>query len=464
MKTAKKIIMPNGEEIQLGGGIENKITNCLLEVPQMIKLELNEGVLTLKAGSQVIVPNGFEEDGVTTRFDYLDIDSDKTYVLNYSTTDKIVLMWDLKYSVLCTERFSIMSSGTTPSNYDQYGTWYDTNANIVKYTNDSGATWISSRSLPIAILDTNGADTIASIDQVFNGFGYIGSTVWVDKGVKGLIPNGRNEDGTLKNIEYTTSKVAIRDVGLTNTDCTYVIVSSNAIVDYRKLVVSETQPTTTYTLWYKPSENILYTTRGNGEPVIVVDGFASLDCYRTSTTISKFAPKQPFRAADQQDVIEKTTNKTLTLTGMSDGYCQQRFVNGDYGVMFRQDGSSFYMLLTNKGNPYGNWNDLRPFSIDLATGTTSFVRPPNYYNVVGLTPWSGMTIDEDCYLDITVYLEVRERRNVYINGCRVISVQSANDNGYAQPVFGNFFGFVKKGSVVQYDANNGIDVWKVRLL
>jgi hypothetical protein len=43
---------------------KNQITNCLLEVPQNIKLELNNGTLTLKKGSKVVVPNGagvFEE-------------------------------------------------------------------------------------------------------------------------------------------------------------------------------------------------------------------------------------------------------------------------------------------------------------------------------------------------------------------------------------------------------------------
>lgn len=36
------------------------ITNCITEIPQDIKLELNNGTLTLKAGSKVYVPNGFE--------------------------------------------------------------------------------------------------------------------------------------------------------------------------------------------------------------------------------------------------------------------------------------------------------------------------------------------------------------------------------------------------------------------
>ena len=79
---------------------DNQITNCLLEVPQNIKLELNDGVLTLKAGSKVIVPNGFEEDGLTPKFDYVTIDSDisfdsplseeQTRFMSYSVNNKIL--------------------------------------------------------------------------------------------------------------------------------------------------------------------------------------------------------------------------------------------------------------------------------------------------------------------------------------------------------------------------------------
>ena len=43
------------------------ITNCITEIPQDIKLELNNGILTLKAGSKVYVPNGFETDAPAAR-------------------------------------------------------------------------------------------------------------------------------------------------------------------------------------------------------------------------------------------------------------------------------------------------------------------------------------------------------------------------------------------------------------
>ena len=49
-----------------------------------------------------------------------------------------------------------------------------------------------------------------------------------------------------------------------------------------------------------------------------------------------------------------------------------RMVSGGYGTMLRNDGSSTYLLLTKKDDPYGGWNDLRPFAINNSTGLVTF--------------------------------------------------------------------------------------------
>ncbi|MBQ4766947.1 hypothetical protein F9U42_07335 [Pectobacterium versatile] len=58
------------------------------------------------------------------------------------------------------------------------------------------------------------------------------------------------------------------------------------------------------------------------------------------------------------------------LTGelISDNPDNYRISYGDYGVYMRNDGASFYTLLTNKGEPYGSYNALRPFRIHLKSG------------------------------------------------------------------------------------------------
>lgn len=47
---------------------------------------------------------------------------------------------------------------------------------------------------------------------------------------------------------------------------------------------------------------------------------------------------------------------------------QIRSVEGNYGVIHRNDGSMYYILLTDSGDAYGGFNSLRPFYINVATG------------------------------------------------------------------------------------------------
>ena len=45
-----------------------------------------------------------------------------------------------------------------------------------------------------------------------------------------------------------------------------------------------------------------------------------------------------------------------------------RIVQGNYGVFLRNDGSSTYFLITNSGDQYGTWGDLRPLYFSNTTG------------------------------------------------------------------------------------------------
>jgi Long-tail fiber proximal subunit, C-terminal, trimerization domain/Putative tail fiber protein gp53-like, C-terminal len=53
------------------------------------------------------------------------------------------------------------------------------------------------------------------------------------------------------------------------------------------------------------------------------------------------------------------------------GSGQVRMTYGNYGVIFRNDGGTLWILLTNSGNANGTFNSLRPFSINLSTGAVS---------------------------------------------------------------------------------------------
>lgn len=178
----------------------SNITNCLTQIPQDVKLELNDGVLTLKAGSKV-----YNGDGTvyTISTDYTPTQSLETAANIFVfpvVNDTQIIAIDL------ISRSLVFSGNVAPTFSGNYAYWFDTTTKRVKYTNNAGTSWSEDRALPMCLASTTN-NKITSIDQIFNGFGYIGSTVFALPGVKGLTPNGRNEDGTLKSIQWMTNTV-----------------------------------------------------------------------------------------------------------------------------------------------------------------------------------------------------------------------------------------------------------------
>ncbi|MEG1691339.1 MAG: phage tail protein [Hafnia sp.] len=69
-----------------------------------------------------------------------------------------------------------------------------------------------------------------------------------------------------------------------------------------------------------------------------------------------------------------------------------RIVYGDYGVFWHQNGNDLYLMLTNRGDPYGAFNDLRPFVVNLTTGKVSIT---NGATIHGLRVESSIAIGTD---------------------------------------------------------------------
>lgn len=201
-------------------------TNRILEIPQDIKLELNDGTLTLKAGSKVYVPNGFEADGTTPKFDYMTLESDKVVGQAGTVTGAFALYRSDNGTCYSAPLLGISSGATAPSSPVTTVTWYDTTNNVIKVYN--GTNWVSGVAFPLCIF-SNSNSLVNSIDQVFNGFGYIGSTVFALPGVKVQTPNGRNEDGTYKSVIRTIDSVRTYDAGAWGTRNLKLIVSGEGL-------------------------------------------------------------------------------------------------------------------------------------------------------------------------------------------------------------------------------------------
>ena len=267
---------------------KNKITNCITEIPQDIKLELNNGTLTLKAGSKLYKPNGKNADD-SNKFDVVVISSDIVvshatstgqYMINYEPSGEWFRNSDIN---------TIYSGESKPTVSSQYAIWYDTANNIIKVTNDTGATWTAEFTLPLC-LTTVTSGTLVSIDQVFNGFGYIGSTVFALPGVKGLIPNGRNADGSLKNTEFTTSRASTQTLSNVTAINTNIRIYSNNVGSGL--------------LYYDLIKNI--NTNSAGDVLLCVNaGNADIESGR----ITSFTPKTAFHAVDWNDYAHELNSK-----------------------------------------------------------------------------------------------------------------------------------------------------------
>ena len=267
---------------------QTHITNCITEIPQDIKLELNNGTLTLKKGSKVYVPNGagkFDEvvitaDASTTRTDSQDC------MVWYNTNTGTVQLFPIM----------LFYSGSIAPTGQQFMFWYDTTNNLCKVTSDNGSTWVTGKTFPLCLVATDGSK-ISKIKQVFNGFGYIGSTVFALPGVKGLIPNGRNADGSLRNIEFTVDKVSTVQAGSTSVGYIGFVngtllrrYSGNSVYDESK------------NIWYNPET-------GNSFQFLYCGDFSEISAKITSLT-----PKLPFRAVDQND-FNKLDEEVVKTSG-----------------------------------------------------------------------------------------------------------------------------------------------------
>lgn len=290
------------------GNWSRNVTNCITEIPQDIKLELNGGTLTLKAGSKVYVPNG------SNVFDVRNITSDTTLAV-VAPNEKILVCVN-RNNVPAGRYLSASTSG--PGATATSGFAYDTTTNIISFYSSSGTMQSTDYSFPIAIVTSDSNGAISSIDQVFNGFGYIGSTTFILPGVKGLIPNGRNTDGTLKNTVMNVTAVQIRTYTGTAEECFFLNVSG--LPGYF----------TAISVAYDAEKNINYRVSNNEKLNNGIFGVLTL----SSGQITSFSPKYAFHAVDYNDsnyiancamLSDRYVDLTLpasggTITAQADGF------------------------------------------------------------------------------------------------------------------------------------------------
>ena len=310
----------------------SNVTNCITEIPQDIKLELNAGTLTLKAGS-------------------------KCYLKTDTTTPSVNIASDLT---------------TTQTTDGTYFAIYNGSAlTTVLKTTYNYSSLPSTYSLPLAVVTVSGG-AISSIDQVFNGLGYIGTAIFILPGISALIPNGLNPDGSCKNIAFTNPSVYVydtpttveRNIGFILDSSGNIINNENSRTENTFVGLAQNRPATVASTqnswWYSTDENQWYNTSGsttaNWQKAYVAflgkrDGTATLTTY--------FENKSAFSAADRNDREffahqAMPSNKVIDLTVGASGTTYTAPADGYFTVKATLSSSSGYVELSADVQGFGS--------------------------------------------------------------------------------------------------------------
>ena len=189
---------------------------------------------------------------------------------------------------------------------------------------------------------------------------YSGNTITVKQGLKVLIPNGRNEDKTLKNIEYTMPEdktINYMSEGIKTFDFTLIYGNTGVYALSQNYQEVDTPPTFYgFAQYYlNTKENIMYFNDHNErwEPrTVAVLGKGKLE----NGVVTSFTPYQPVELIKRTDpqiqapyITETYVNGTSWYRVYSDGWCEQggvssgswneittvflkSFINTDYNI------------------------------------------------------------------------------------------------------------------------------------
>lgn len=189
--------------------------------------------------------------------------------------------------------------------------------------------------------------------------------------------NKSSENYTSRIIESSSGTISVNNVSLTNGTITATTFTGSLVgnadtatklATARDINISDADGTNTGT-------KISFDGSGNGTIKLPSTIKASItgNCSGSSGSCTGLAAKA---TGDGDGNTIKTTYLKLaggTMTGdlkvqTSTGN-QLRLIHGNYGVIFRNDGSNFYVLQTASGSAAdGSWNTARPLTINLSTG------------------------------------------------------------------------------------------------
>lgn len=325
----------------------SQITNCITKIPQDIKLELVDGTLTLKAGSKV-----YDGAGNT-----INITSDINVEYGDITENLVYCVGKTGNYLIATTIMNCSSGATAPVVPSPTRLiWYDTtNKKVYTYNPDSSEK--QEVSLPIFIANSLG-DNKFELKQVFNGFGYIGDTLFTLPGVEGLIPNGRLPDGKSNNIKNSVNNILTYTVAGSG----ILYLSGSGSGEYGGFAGPTEQ-------WYDFDKNMVWFNNAFAPWTEV--GRVIFENGR----ITSLTPKNVFQAVDRNDTewastASKPSNRYINLTLGASGSTYAAPANGWFSLWQKDSTTSAGKItIRNKETLFGVGTE------NSTTGFTNLILP-----------------------------------------------------------------------------------------
>ena len=235
-----------------GGSID--LPNCYIKINNQVWWQGGIGQCTLKKGSKVYKPDG----------SYRITESDMTSWM----TDVSNRFYYVRDDNNAFTPYALSTTGTAPTTTSGNEIMFNTSNNHIEYY--ANGTYVCDCSLPVCFGNNN------KNIQVFNGIGFMGSTLFALPGIKGLISNGWNEDGTYKNIQYENKNVLICNGWNNDTNNRYIYIGTYPYSEYNNALWTNiktftyeqpTEPTAQEgnVYWIDTKNNIIKYTNNKGQ-------------------------------------------------------------------------------------------------------------------------------------------------------------------------------------------------------
>jgi len=271
---------------------KTQITNCILEIPQNIKVEPNPKVTkgyVLKAGSVVTFPDG-SISKVEQDFSFT---ITKNQICCYNLTGKYAGAYDFK---------DCYYSETEPQAAINHSFWWDASKNVIKRKQSDGSWDNNIWSLPLGYLDNE------EIFHINNCAGFIGSCQFFLPGIKYLVPNGRNSDGSLNNIEYTTNSVLRNIYNYSASSLQGVLLRNNSsILRYGRYYEGQEAPEAISAMcWFDTEQNLMKFCFEEGiwTTINAARIITSIETDVSPFTVKTMEVKDVFHAVDNNDFLK----------------------------------------------------------------------------------------------------------------------------------------------------------------